>query len=450
MMLTFTLLTQAQVAPFRAGDRVAFVGNSITDGGHYHSYIWLYYMTRFPNMPVWMANCGVGGDRAQEMLARLDDDVFSKDPTVITLSFGMNDTGYFEYNGENPEMFGNEKVAESRGFFLQVAERLKSRPDTRIVMVGTSPYDHTSRFNDDVFRKKNDYMRRLVALQDSTARANKWEFVDFNQPMWDINQSFQAQDSTFTLCGSDRIHPDNDGHMVMAYLFLRAQGMAGKPVAAMSMDARKAKVLSTENCAVSNILSSAGALSFDYQAEALPFPLDTIAHGWMMSRPMSLITHHIPSFMEEMNTERLQVNGLKGRRYLLRIDDIDIDTLTAQQLADGINLTTYRHTPQYQQACAVMALNEHRWEIERKFRDYAWLQYNFFLKKGLLNVHTEHSAQVFRQGQSDAWVASKKEIYDQMHHPAVRQQLTDEMNILVRRIYELNKPLTRHFTITPL
>jgi hypothetical protein len=37
-----------KIAPFKAGDRIAFVGNSITDGGHYHSYIWLYYMTHYP------------------------------------------------------------------------------------------------------------------------------------------------------------------------------------------------------------------------------------------------------------------------------------------------------------------------------------------------------------------------------------------------------------------
>lgn len=55
-----TLHTAAQqVTPFKAGDRVAFVGNSITDGGHYHSYIWLYYMTHFPNERMWMANCGL-------------------------------------------------------------------------------------------------------------------------------------------------------------------------------------------------------------------------------------------------------------------------------------------------------------------------------------------------------------------------------------------------------
>lgn len=448
-ILCFSTTAHTQVAPFHNGDRVTFVGNSITDGGHYHSYIWLYYMTRFPNMPVWMANCGVGGDTAGHIFARLDDDVFAKGPTVITLSFGMNDTGYFEYNGDDAETFGNQKVEEAKQQFLKIEQRLKEKPDTRIVLIGTSPYDHTSRFNNDVFRNKNNYMRRIVALQDSVAKANNWGFVDFNQPMWDINQQFQSIDSTFTLIGSDRVHPDNDGHMVMAYLFLKAQGMAGKPVAEVSVDARKGKCISCNNCTISNISSQAGALSFDYQAEALPFPLDTIAHGWMMTRPQSLINKYIPSFMEEMNREALQVKGLKGN-YLLRIDEIDIDTIDAEQLAKGINLAEYRHTPQYQQACAIMSLNEHRWELERKFRDYAWLQYNFFLKKGLLNVHTEHSARVFREGQSDAWVASKKEIYDQMHHPAVRQQYTDEMNLLVRRIYELNKPITRHFTLTPI
>ena len=31
---------------------MVFVGNSITHGGHYHSFIWLYYMTRFPDKPI--------------------------------------------------------------------------------------------------------------------------------------------------------------------------------------------------------------------------------------------------------------------------------------------------------------------------------------------------------------------------------------------------------------
>ena len=90
-----------QVTPFKDGDRAVFLGNSITDGGHYHSYIWLYYMTRFPYMDVKVFNAGIGGDTAADMFDRLDGDVFDKKPTVLMVTFGMNDTGYFEFGWDN-------------------------------------------------------------------------------------------------------------------------------------------------------------------------------------------------------------------------------------------------------------------------------------------------------------------------------------------------------------
>lgn len=50
----------------RTATAPVFLGNSITDGGHYHSYIWLYYMTRFPYMDLRVMNAGIGGrDRRQ-------------------------------------------------------------------------------------------------------------------------------------------------------------------------------------------------------------------------------------------------------------------------------------------------------------------------------------------------------------------------------------------------
>ncbi|MES2810323.1 MAG: hypothetical protein V4619_16940, partial [Bacteroidota bacterium] len=64
-----------KIAPFKAGDRIAFVGNSITDGGHYHSYIWLYYMTRFPNMRITCFNAGIGGDVVGQINNRFEEDV---------------------------------------------------------------------------------------------------------------------------------------------------------------------------------------------------------------------------------------------------------------------------------------------------------------------------------------------------------------------------------------
>lgn len=61
--LSFSIVAQT-ISPFQEGDRAVFLGNSITDGGHYHSYIWLYYMTRFPEMKLTILNAGIGGNTA--------------------------------------------------------------------------------------------------------------------------------------------------------------------------------------------------------------------------------------------------------------------------------------------------------------------------------------------------------------------------------------------------
>ena len=67
LLIGMASATAQEIKPFVEGERAAFLGNSITDGGRYHSYIWLYYMSRFPNMPISVYNCGVGGDTAYEM-----------------------------------------------------------------------------------------------------------------------------------------------------------------------------------------------------------------------------------------------------------------------------------------------------------------------------------------------------------------------------------------------
>src|ERR1700744_5707629 len=94
---SLTAANAQSVPAFKAGDRVAFMGNSITDGGHYHSYIWLYYMTHYPNMRLTMFNVGIGGDNVKQMSDRFEYEVLPKKPTVMTLTWGMNDTGYFDW-----------------------------------------------------------------------------------------------------------------------------------------------------------------------------------------------------------------------------------------------------------------------------------------------------------------------------------------------------------------
>jgi len=435
------------VSKFKDGERVVFLGNSITDGGHYHSFIWLFYMTRFPNMDVRIMNGGIGGDTAYDMYKRLDDDIFSKRPTTLVVTFGMNDSGYFEYNSDKAKEFGEEKYQTCFKNFKMMEKRLLELPNTRIVMMGSSPYDENAKISGNTpFKGKNAVMQRIVEFQRQAALANNWEFLDLNQPMTEINQKFQQKDSTFTLCGQDRIHPDNDGHMVMAYLFLKQQGFAGNKVADIEINASKNNVVKSANCEISNLKKFGNKLSFDYLAYSLPYPLDTVARGWNSKKSQAKATEYVP-FMEEMNQEILKVTGLKGN-YKLMIDENEIGTWSGNDFAVGINLAKETATPQYQQALAIMHLNEYRWEIERNFRDYAWIQFNFFQQKGLLFADNLESIKALdSEIGKNIWLKIQRDNYARMMLKPVREGREAEMNLLISKIYDSNKPVTRKITL---
>ena len=63
-------------------------------------------------------NGGIGGDVAGQILDRLDDDVLAKDPSVVVLSFGMNDSRYFDYWNTPEEKVRKEAVAASYASYL--------------------------------------------------------------------------------------------------------------------------------------------------------------------------------------------------------------------------------------------------------------------------------------------------------------------------------------------
>lgn len=447
VLFAFNVIQAQQLKPFKQGDRIAFVGNSITDGGHYHSYIWLYYMTRFPYMRVRMGNLGIGGDTSAEILNRLEADVFAKNPTVVALTFGMNDSGYFELLSDTAQTFKKHRLEMVRKNYDGM-EKILKKHGVRVIQIGTSPYDEYAKLKSNLYHGKNDFIRDMIAIQEISAKKNGWEFLDFNKPMTDMNRKRQKADSAFTICGHDRIHPDNDGHMVMAYIFLKAQGLADKCVADIEIDATKKQTISSENCSVYRLKANDGEVEFDYLANSLPYPLDTIARGGMeFKRPQSRVVEHIPGFMENMNFEGLKISNLKGN-YEFKIDGEIIDTLSADQLSNGINMAQYSNTPQYRQAKTIMVLNEDRWEMERRMRDWAWVEYDYFLKNGMTDVLSEDAEQMYdRDKKGNWWLASRRDIYARMGNKGVQEACKKYMDVVVDEIYRLNKPKTHHISL---
>ncbi len=445
---TFFLAKAQTIAPFKAGDRIAFVGNSITDGGHYHAYIWLYYIIHFPEMHITCFNEGIGGDVIQQIYNRFDADVLSKDPTVITLTWGMNDTGYFDWYNEKGHQNIARNLDTSYKYFALVEQKLKALPNVRKIFIGTSPYDFTSKFTkNNLFPGKAEALGKVVDFQEAAAKKNGWGFVDFYHPMLAINQWEQGKDSIFSLTPNDRIHPDNNGHMVMAYLFLKDQGLADRPIADIDVDAANKRVVKEANCTISSVSGSADSLSFDYLAKSLPYPLDTIPRGWGNHHSQAKALKLIP-FTHDFNQEMLRVRGLKNEDYNVYMDGEQIGSWSAKQLADGINLAEISTTPEYQQAIQIRELNEERWEIERRLRMYIYMEYDFLRGKNMLFKDNNAAMDsVKKAALKDAFIRGNMDNYTRARYKSLRDAWQKQMEVLISGMYAINKPKTHRVVL---
>src|SRR2546423_8051689 len=96
LLLTAAPLAAAEPAGFffHPGDRVLFLGDSITEQYQYSTYIELYLTTRFPTGHMTFVNAGIGGDRADGGAGRFATHVLAEKPACVTIDFGMNDGGY--------------------------------------------------------------------------------------------------------------------------------------------------------------------------------------------------------------------------------------------------------------------------------------------------------------------------------------------------------------------
>lgn len=93
---------------------------------------------------------------AKQIYDRLNDDVFVHNPTYIALTFGMNDTDYYIYhNKENGDSISKARIKTSYNSYLDIRKELKKRSDFTKVLVASSAYDETVKFENNYFPGKS-------------------------------------------------------------------------------------------------------------------------------------------------------------------------------------------------------------------------------------------------------------------------------------------------------
>ncbi|MES2829420.1 MAG: SGNH/GDSL hydrolase family protein [Bacteroidota bacterium] len=441
--------SQSKLQPFKQGDRVVFAGNSITEAGLYESYIWLYYMTHYPTRKIEIFNAGIGGDVAGQIYARLDGDILKKKPSVLAVTFGMNDSKYFEYLDKNKpvdDLKRAEIVKEAFTSYQKIEERLKKLPGVSTILMASSPYDETAKLEGNLFLGKSKTMEHIIEFQRNSAKTNNWGFVDFFNPMTEINQREQKKNPAYTNTGTDRIHPGSAGHFIMAYIFLKSQGLAGSKIADVVIDAARLKVSKAGNSSITHLKRHYNSISFEYLAKSLPYPIDSVPRVWLNNQIQTEALSVIP-FESEFNQELLTITGLPVGTYQVEIDEKTVGNWSSKELGVGINLATIKSSPQHLQSLKIMDLNNRRREVESKFRNYYWVEYDFLKDKGMLFSRNQASIDtVTKYAPHNGWLNAKKTDYlEIVNHEASVQAKHDD---LVNEIYKVNKPITHRITIS--
>lgn len=181
----------------RGGVDVLFLGDSITDG----------WRRPGPNggkavwdrelAPLRAANFGIGGDRTQHVLWRIEQGTLEGlRPRVVVLMIGTNNTG-FERDGTTPRNTPAETVAGVSAIVTQLRRRL---PEARVLLLAVFPRgerpDHPQRL------QVNEINRGLAPLADG-------RHVTF----LDLGPRFLAVDGTLPAAVMpDFLHPREEGY----------------------------------------------------------------------------------------------------------------------------------------------------------------------------------------------------------------------------------------------
>ncbi len=367
LFLASSLNAQISVEPaFKDGDRLCFIGNSITHGGAYHNFFQIYNATRFPAEKVAYFNAGVAGDVADGMINRFEKDILIHKPTHAFLMTGMNDVGRLLYfNGKaNAEVLKKRKLALDNYFKkTEILAQLLIKNNIKPIFITPSIYDQTAkikRTNDfgtnDALAICAEHIRQLAQKYDATV-------VDFYKEMNRINEREQAKDTTFTIVGPDRIHPGELGHLVMAFEVIKTIA----PTNLISKTVINARKSSAEESINSEVVVSKKRKSLEFKLleKSLPFPIKENLQK----------VNNLAPINEIINNQMLRVKGLKKGDYNLLIDDVKIENFSNKEFKKGINLANYYNTPQYVQAMKVLEIVNKYHKIQDSLRTLSFIEY---------------------------------------------------------------------------
>ena len=319
--LAGTLLAEDAKCLLKEGGKLAVIGDSITEQKLYSKFIETYMAACHPELKQDVCQFGWGGERASGFLGRMDNDMLSWfTPDVATICYGMNDG---QYTKIRPDI---EKAFEDPS--RKILEKLKAA-GTVTVLGGPGAVD-TKYFRPDTDMAAV-YNENLAALSGIAAKIAP-EYGAVYTPLHKIlidamAKAKAANGDSYAVCGTDGVHPGPNGHLGMAYAFLKGMGANGEiATIKLSMHDHKAELSPGHT-----LISFKNGVA-EIESSRYPFCF----YGGPKEVNTAAMLPYIP-FNEDLNRFTLQVSSLAWKNVKVTWGNSS-KTFTKEELEKGVNL----------------------------------------------------------------------------------------------------------------
>lgn len=217
------LLLLVMLAPLQASQKlleenqkILFLGDSITQSGHYVAYFDAWLVAHFPNKRFTVINAGLASETVSglseedhaggrfprpDLFERLERVLAKTQPDLILACYGMNCGIYQELD--------EERFAHFREGMQRLRDAAQQH-GAELVHITPPIYDNQGAAGFDYDEVLTAYSEWLVAQREAG-----WHVADLHSEMRAKINAAKADDPEFTV-QKDRIHPNKTGHWMMA------------------------------------------------------------------------------------------------------------------------------------------------------------------------------------------------------------------------------------------
>jgi lysophospholipase L1-like esterase len=208
----------APPVPLMKGDRIVFLGDSITEQGAgpkgFVTLIKNALQEKHKDLGVEVIGAGVSGNKVPDIQGRLERDVLSKKPTIVVIYIGINDV----WHGEKDPARGTSKEKYEAGL-RDVIKRCQDA-GARVILCTPS-----------VIGEKNDGSNTNDPKLDEYSDVSRAVAKDMKVPVCDLRKAFQDYEKDHNpdnkesgVLTGDRVHLSEAGNKFVADAILKMFG----------------------------------------------------------------------------------------------------------------------------------------------------------------------------------------------------------------------------------